>query len=222
MAGAGWRDFVAGEVLTAANVQDYLQDQAVMTFASSGARGSAIASPTEGMVSFLKDVNRIEAYDGSAWKQIANTTGAVLQVVSTTKADIFTTTSTTTVSITGLSATITPSSTTSKILVFYNISAGNATSAANYFALHRGATQLASGTGGSSANTTFINDLQAAVSTFGTFIINGSYLDSPSTTSATTYEVKVATATGTLCINRRGNDAAWGMSSTITVMEIAG
>ena len=66
MAGAGWRDFVAGEVLTAANVQDYLQDQAVMTFASSAARGSAIASPTEGMVSYLKDTDRLEVYT-TAW-----------------------------------------------------------------------------------------------------------------------------------------------------------
>lgn len=67
MAGAGWRDFVPGEVLTAANVQDYLQDQAVMSFASAAARTSAIASPTDGMVSYLKDSDMVEIYNGSAW-----------------------------------------------------------------------------------------------------------------------------------------------------------
>lgn len=67
MAGAGWRDFVPGEVLTAANVQDYLQDQAVMVFASAAARTSAIASPTDGMVSYLKDTDTIERYNGSSW-----------------------------------------------------------------------------------------------------------------------------------------------------------
>ncbi len=57
MAGLGRKVFTAGEVLTAANVQDYLQDQAVMVFAGSAARGSAIGTATEGMVSYLTDNN---------------------------------------------------------------------------------------------------------------------------------------------------------------------
>lgn len=81
MAGAGWRDFVAGEVLTAANVQDYLQDQAVMTFASSTARGSAIASPSEGMTTYLADSNVLETYSGSAWER---QTGGLIPVIPTT------------------------------------------------------------------------------------------------------------------------------------------
>ena len=67
MAGLGFRTFTAGEVLTAANVQSYLMDQAVMVFASSGARGSAIASPTEGMFSYLSDGDALEFYSGAAW-----------------------------------------------------------------------------------------------------------------------------------------------------------
>lgn len=67
MAGAGWHDFVPGQVLSAAMVQDYLQDQAVMSFASAAARTSAIASPTDGMVSYLKDSDMVEIYNGSAW-----------------------------------------------------------------------------------------------------------------------------------------------------------
>jgi hypothetical protein len=42
-------------------------DQSVMTFASSGARGSAIASPTEGMVTYLEDSNSLQLWDGARW-----------------------------------------------------------------------------------------------------------------------------------------------------------
>ena len=60
---SGYKDFTTGEVLTADDVQDYLMDQSVMVFASSAARGSAIASPTEGMVTYLSDDDAIEVYD---------------------------------------------------------------------------------------------------------------------------------------------------------------
>ena len=56
MAGLGRRTFAAGEVLTASNVMGYLQDQAVMNFAGTAARGSAIGTAvSEGMVSYLAD-----------------------------------------------------------------------------------------------------------------------------------------------------------------------
>ena len=66
MAGLGYKIFTAGEVLTAANVNGYLM-QGVLVFADSAARSSAIATATEGMVSFLQDTDAIEYYDGSAW-----------------------------------------------------------------------------------------------------------------------------------------------------------
>jgi hypothetical protein len=69
MAGLGRKVFTAGEVLTAANVQDYLQDQAVMVFAGSAARGSAIGTATEGMVSYLTDTNNIEVFT-TYWEQV--------------------------------------------------------------------------------------------------------------------------------------------------------
>lgn len=67
MAGLGRKVFVAGDILTAAQVQGYLQDQSIMSFATTGARGSAIPSPTEGMFSYLQDTNQISYYDGSEW-----------------------------------------------------------------------------------------------------------------------------------------------------------
>ena len=67
MAGAGYRTFSAGEVLTASNVQTYLMDQAIPVFASSTARDAAITSPAEGQHCFLKDTDALQYYTGSAW-----------------------------------------------------------------------------------------------------------------------------------------------------------
>ena len=69
MAGApaGYRTFGAGEVLTAANVQTFLQDQVITVFANATARDAAITSPGEGQHCFLKDVAQLQFYTGSAW-----------------------------------------------------------------------------------------------------------------------------------------------------------
>lgn len=58
--------FTAGSVLTAAQI-NIISDSTVMTFASSAARGSAISVPTEGMLTYLEDTNRLELYDGVQW-----------------------------------------------------------------------------------------------------------------------------------------------------------
>jgi hypothetical protein len=68
MAGAGYKLFNTGDVLTAAQVNTYLQEQTVMVFASSAARTSALSGVlAEGMVSYLQDSNVVEVYNGSAW-----------------------------------------------------------------------------------------------------------------------------------------------------------
>lgn len=73
MAGLGYKTFTAGEVLTAANLQGYAVDQAVMVFDDSTARTTALGtSVTEGMVSYLKDTNALEYYDSSAWQAVSN------------------------------------------------------------------------------------------------------------------------------------------------------
>lgn len=68
MAGAGYKDFVAGEVLTASDLQSYAVDQSIMVFAGTAARGSAIGTAvSEGMFTYLADTNTLEYYDGSSW-----------------------------------------------------------------------------------------------------------------------------------------------------------
>lgn len=69
-----FKDFAAGDILTAADVDDYLMRQTVMTFDDSTARGTALGTAvlTEGMVSYLKDTNTLQYYDGSAWADVSN------------------------------------------------------------------------------------------------------------------------------------------------------
>lgn len=70
MAGAGYRSFSDGAVLTAAQVQTYLMDQAVMVFAGTAARGSALPSPSEGMMTYLSDSDVVQVYNGSTWSTL--------------------------------------------------------------------------------------------------------------------------------------------------------
>jgi hypothetical protein len=64
---AGKKTFVAGEVLLAQDVNDYLMDQSVMVFGGTAARSSAIPTPTEGMTSYRSDGDILEIYNGSTW-----------------------------------------------------------------------------------------------------------------------------------------------------------
>ena len=68
MAGAGFKLFENGQVLLASEVNTLMMEQQIMVFAGTAARGSAIASPTEGMFAFLKDTDTLTYYDGSDWQ----------------------------------------------------------------------------------------------------------------------------------------------------------
>ena len=86
MAGAGYKLFNTGDVLTAAQVNTYLQEQTVMVFASAAARTTALSGVlAEGMMSYLTDTDLIQYYNGSAW-----TTVNTDQTPLTTKGDLFT------------------------------------------------------------------------------------------------------------------------------------
>jgi len=67
MAGAGFRTFTAGEVLTASQVNTNLMQQSIMLFAGTAARASAITSPAEGYMTFLSDTDQLSYYNGTAY-----------------------------------------------------------------------------------------------------------------------------------------------------------
>lgn len=64
----GEKEFVAGSVLTAADVNGYLMAQVIAVFANSTARGTAITSPAEGHFAYLRDTNELTYYDGASWQ----------------------------------------------------------------------------------------------------------------------------------------------------------
>jgi hypothetical protein len=149
-----------------------------------------------------------------------------IQIVQTIKTDKFTTTSGTYVDITGFSATITPKSASNKILVMSTFSLSGGTNGSYpRTQLLRGATALGLGDAGGSATqvtTTSSNTNSAAPDIFS---VAYTYLDSPATTSATTYKWQLAGfSSRTSTFN--GSDGTAGSnyynaSSTIILMEVA-
>ena len=72
-----YRDFQINEILTAANVNTYLMDQTIMTFADATARDAALTSPSEGMFAYLSGTNLLTFYDGAAWQEFTSGGGGV-------------------------------------------------------------------------------------------------------------------------------------------------
>lgn len=149
--------------------------------------------------------------------------GSVIQVVSAAKTDMFSTTSQSFVDVTGLSVSITPSSTNSKIMIICGLSLG-ATAGSN--AIFPRITR--------NGSVIFVNDaagsrIQASamyeVGNAATFPIAINFLDAPSTTSSVTYSVQVRVNGFTGRVNGSRDDSDvnnWSRSvSSITVMEIA-
>ena len=88
MAGAGYKLFSTGDVLSASDVNTYLQQQTVMVFASAAARTTALASVlAEGMVTYLKDTDVVEIYTGAAWVSLDDP-NAIQNSIVTAKGDI--------------------------------------------------------------------------------------------------------------------------------------
>ena len=184
-----------------------------ITIAGSGITSANIA---DGTITNA-DINSSAAIDGS---KVDGSFGKVLQVVSVSKVDAFTTTSSSFVDITGLTVTITPTSTTSKILVQYNTITGNGTAGwTTWVQLVRDTTNLSQSTIASAGRNGSSYSIDGSVS--GAVGTSLTYLDSPATTAAIIYKLQLSSegaSTGT--VNRRGDGTADGGSSSITVMEI--
>jgi hypothetical protein len=151
-------------------------------------------------------------------------TGNIIQVLQTSIDTQLSTSSTSYVDITGLSVSITPKYSTSKILIRFKINgSNNATSNLNAYQIVRGSTAVGNGAVGSrrfchSAVRGSIGDANSS------FVASGEFLDSPSTTSATTYKMQFLVDGGTGYINRddtNGNSTSYPSPlSSITVMEV--
>lgn len=151
--------------------------------------------------------------NGLKWATVS-ATPRIGQVVTASTSTTTTTTSTSYVDATGLSVSITPTSSTSKILVLTNCvfqswSGSSGTSAGGIYQLVRGSTAIANGDflwislGGGTTN--FLTDTPTSIS----------YVDSPATTSSTTYKLQFARSSG--ATNAYANPSG---VATITVLEI--
>jgi hypothetical protein len=260
MAGAGYKLFNTGDVLTAAQVNTYLMEQTVMRFATTTARDTALSGVlAEGMLCYIDADNNLYKYTGSAWVNIdsgstsplttkgdlytysttdarlgVGSNGQVLTADSTTATGLkwaaaaggggkvlqvvygSTTTqtanSTSTYADTNLSATITPSATSSKVLVLVSQNGVSSTVNGNgaQIRLMRGSTTILH----------FAGALGTLDSSSARRDVAGScaYLDSPSTTSATTYKTQFASRTNspTVQVQVTGADD----TSTMILLEI--
>jgi len=160
--------------------------------------------------------NKIFPRDGKAGDG-----GGIIQVVQTIKKDQFTTANNTDnyTDLTGLSVSITPQSASNKIMIECHIYNSNS-NAVNFFRILRGSTFIEQPSGTSSSG--------AGYNAHGFSYFDHSFqdttvikiLDSPATTSATTYKVQCACTGTTLTVNKFYNTSNYYGISTITATEI--
>ena len=141
--------------------------------------------------------------------------GKIGQVVQSVDTGVFSTTSAS-FTDTNLSLNITPSSTSSKILVSYEIVHATGTATNVFYKLLRDSTAIGIGTNGSYSVLVTTAATMNASRGEGTSM---SFLDTPSTTSQITYKVQGHADGNNFYINRRAN-TDWNCISTLTAMEV--
>ena len=166
--------------------------------------------------------NKIYPRDGLP----AGASGGIIQVVQTvlTTGVTYTNTSFADIPSPGLSVSITPSSSSNKILLIADIACTGTNSNYNIFQLVRNTTNIYTGTDAKTYVGTKIHYPRSDGNADGSSIGNVPmyFLDSPATTSAVTYKVQVRVTGNTGAINRRASVDDTSLASSFTAMEISG
>jgi hypothetical protein len=213
--------FTAGQVLTADQMNQSART-GVPVFADATARNAGFNGTgekilAEGQLAYLEDLNVVQYYDGAAWATVGPSTSGVVQVIQTTKLDTFSSSSTSFTDITGLSVSITPTNASNKVLFMVNIGTmGNSSSAVTLLQLLRTTTNILTPSGGTNPAAVQFYQIDANDS----YPASMTVLDSPATTSATTYKIQGRCNSGTFFINRLPSDVNFTAVSTVTVMEV--
>lgn len=204
--------FTAGQILTAAQVTQI--NTGIPVFATTTTRDAAFGGAGEktlaqGQYAYIEANSQMQVYTGSAW---ISTDAKLAQIVQSTITGQVVTTSTSYVTTT-LNVTITPTSTSSKVLLFYSAPSGITTGQTLFLTLFRGTvagTNLAGADGMAQMN----NIVASGTQQDGTQMM---YLDSPATASAQTYTAgfKVSGGTGT------ANSGASGLGVLIAIEVLA-
>ena len=169
--------------------------------------------------------NRIVPRDGLP----SGSSGGIIQIKSATKTDRQLSNSSSYVDVTGMSVTITPTRSDSKIFIMINVHVGGDQASYLAFRVLRDSTVVTQGTHatGNRTNVSFGGRIDQD---YDNYMMSFNFLDSPSTTSATTYKLQVSDAFDSsnrnIVINGTGDDANDSYTlcgtSTITVMEVTG
>jgi hypothetical protein len=195
--------------------------------------GSLVLQTNSGTTALTIDTSQNATFAGTltATGKLASSsmpTGSVLQVVSTTKSDTWSASLPNWADITGMSVSITPTSSTSKIYVMVVLSYTTTGNASNGYRLVRNSTPIS--IGNAAGNRPLFSGMSADGNINTSWIMSSStnYLDSPATTSSVTYKLQAfGTYNGTFYVNMSSADRdatqydARSVSS-ITVMEIKG
>jgi hypothetical protein len=202
-------------------------NQAVQVYDDATARDAALPSPLQGQLVYLKDIDRVQRFTGSAFVDVAPVVaGLGPNVVSTTKTDTFTTSSTSFVDVTGFSVTITPTLSNSKILVLYSATVGSRQDTTRaQLRLLRDSTAIYIGDSAGSRQQVSSETISPLAAVAGA--VSGVFLDSPNSTSAQTYKLQMrAESANVVSFNRSVTDTDSAITgraaSTITVLEVAG
>ncbi len=225
MAAGAWRNWAEGELVTEALFQD-IQDSIAFIYASESAANSALTSKVEGTQFYDTTADQLKIWNGSAWKAVG--TGKILQVVTADDATDTSYTGTGPHTLGSLSVSITPSATSSKILLTSTVNLSIDSDRYWYIGFKRDSTQigLSDQATGSQTNA-FVQPNLAEITDlkYQTLPTTLTYVDSPSSTSAITYTVCVGRyVSNTIFYNRPHTVADAGYSiftrSTIQAFEI--
>jgi len=208
---SGRKTFTAGEVLQAADVNDFLMDQSVMVFAGTAARGSAIPSPSEGMVTYRSDDDVVEVFDGSVFAPIS--AGGLVEVKSAlfTGTQSASVTAGSNVAVTDLSITHEVANASNKLIIsaFFGAAAHTEGTGRVGIAVHDGSGLIAVGDSPGSRVAVTAGGLISGTGTTSVVTMPSvTFVHTPGAGSKT-YTVRalnVDTSTDTLYINRGQSD----------------
>ena len=205
--------FIAGQVIYITNKGAGVCTVTAGTATVSSTGSLALAQFASGVLYCISaGVFIFEAYGITA-------SSGVIQVVSTFKDDTFITTSNTFVDVTGMSVSITPTSASNKVFVLASLQFGGAGGIQRGLRLVRDSTAIALGASAGGRTQAWYGHGDTPVGGLDNVVV--AFVDSPATTSATTYKIQFQTNdSNNTTLNRTGNLAYYNSASTITVMEV--
>lgn len=200
MAAGAWKDWAEGELVTEALFQD-IQDSIAFIYASESAANTALTNKVEGTQFYDTGADLLKIWDGSAWVAVGATKVKQIKVVDGDETGDETV-STTNYGVTSLTASITPSSTSNKILVTVSadfdirqFTGGALTQRDGYIGIARNNTaSVGSAQNGTLVKAFLVGRYLSGTSTSAAQILPSgtySFIDSPSSTSSTSYTLTI-------------------------------